>query len=158
MTQDATPPVAEARRDGRHRRALIGGGAALGLALTLIAGCGPTATTTANPAVSQPAASSTGGNGTSSTGSTKTKTDPASAATSSSTGTKGSGTASTGSSTGSSSGSSTGSSTGSGSSQAIPKTGLNPAIPIAGLGVALLGAAAVLGGVRRLRGSGRPGA
>lgn len=115
---------------GRRRRrvspALVAGGV-LGAALFLAAGCG-TAQSPANPPATATSTASS-----STAAATAPSATPAAAASSAS----------------------ATSSTGAATSSSIPKTGLNPALPVAGGALALLGAAVVVSGWRRLRGASR---
>ena len=110
---------------------LLAGGI-LGAALLLAAGCG-TAQAPANaPITSAPGSRALGSSGVTSSPSAASGASSASAV---------SATTSTGASPG--------------SNTSIPKTGLNPLLPLAGGALALLGAAAVVGGWRRMRGESR---
>jgi len=116
-----------AANGSRRLLALLGSGTLLGAALLLTAGCGTGKAIATN---SPPAASSSAAT---TADPTATKT-PAAATTTTAPSTTG--TAATG-------------------DQPIPKTGTNPVVPIAGGALAVVGAAALLGGWRRLRGATR---
>jgi|GEM_PF-6527990 len=115
------------RAPRRVSPAVVAGGV-LGAALFLAAGCGTAQSPVNPPAASAPSSSTAAA-------STASSTPAASATPATSTAASASGTQSSGSS--------------------IPKTGLNPALPVAGGALALLGAAVVVGGWRRLRGASR---
>lgn len=106
-----------------RRLALLGSGALLGATLLLAAGCGTPNSVAAGAPPAVSSSAAAPADPPATTTPAKTTTDPATSTT-----------ATTG-------------------DQPIPKTGTNPVVPIAGGALALVGAAALLGGWRRVRGA-----